>query len=104
MQHGEFSFEKYASQFDRHISSSIPGYNRLMEIVRDLSPRFVQNGTDVVDLGCSTGRLLREIRRRNQGARPRARYVGLDIEGSFARRWRRASNLRFKTETSKRTR
>ena len=97
-----FSFQRYAGEFDRHISASIPGYKRLTEIVCDLSPRFVQDGTEVIDAGCSTGRLLRAIRRRNEEARPAVRYVGLDVERSFAPHWKNARNLRFEHSDARR--
>jgi tRNA (cmo5U34)-methyltransferase len=92
----EFSFADYAPKFDSHIRASIPGY---MELVRDcvnLSPRYVQPGTTVMDLGCSTGHLLAAVRRINQAARPDVDYVGIDCEPGFMPYWdgRRAKNLR----------
>jgi len=62
-----------------------------------LSRDFVQNETTIVDIGCTTGKLLRAVRDRNQASRPAARYVGIDVEQNFRKRWRkrRASNLRF---------
>jgi tRNA (cmo5U34)-methyltransferase len=92
----DFSFANYAPEFDSHIRNSIPGY---MELVRDcvnLSPRYVQPGTTVLDLGCSTAHLLAAVRRINRVGRPDVDYVGIDCEPGFRPYWDglRAKNLR----------
>ena len=62
-----------------------------------LTRRFVQPGTRVIDIGCSTGHLLASIRRANQAARPGIEYIGIDIEPSFSIHWKRfrARNLHY---------
>jgi len=80
----DFSFAAYAAGFDEHIEASIPGSTtRLRAMTVGLSRHFVQNGTNVLDIGCSTGRLLSAIRHANQPVRPRTRYVGIDVEQAF---------------------
>jgi tRNA (cmo5U34)-methyltransferase len=94
----DFSFARHAAKFRSHISSSIPGYKTgLIPACVSLSRRFVQRGTTVLDIGCSTGHTLASIRRANQATRPDVNYVGIDIEPSFREHWNRlkASNLRF---------
>jgi tRNA (cmo5U34)-methyltransferase len=95
----DFSFADYAvrNSFDQHISASIPGYDKLMEKCVGLSRRFVQDYTTVLDVGCTTGKLLRSIRGHNQASRPRARYLGIDLEAKFKRDWSRdrCRNLAF---------
>ena len=92
-----FSFANYADDFDRHIERSIRGYGNLMEDCTELSQYFVEDGTTVCDIGCSTGRLLGAIRARNQERAPGARYLGLDVEPSFQQHWPRhaAPNVEF---------
>jgi tRNA (cmo5U34)-methyltransferase len=92
-----FSFANFADGFDEHIDHSIRGYASLIEDCTELSQYFVEDGTTVCDIGCSTGRLLSEIRARNQARAPGARYVGFDIEPAFARHWqaRAADNVRY---------
>jgi len=94
----DFSFAEHAPDFDAHIDMSIPGYPRLGRRTVRLSRHFVQNGTNVVDVGCSTGVLLRAIRDYNQSDRPDVSYVGIDSEPNFREHWgdRRASNVSFK--------
>jgi tRNA (cmo5U34)-methyltransferase len=87
----DFSFADYADSFDEHIDASIPGCADLKAKVVALSRRFVQDATSVVDIGCSTGRLLRRVRDYNRHARPSARYVGIDFEQAFASRWQELS-------------
>jgi tRNA (cmo5U34)-methyltransferase len=93
----DFSFAEHAPEFDSHIEQSIPGVRQLRSMCVGLSRRFVQNGTTVLDIGCSTGSLLSAIRHMNQPARLGARYVGIDAERAFAPQWRerRAPNLTF---------
>jgi tRNA (cmo5U34)-methyltransferase len=92
-----FSFANFADGFDAHIDASIRGYADLIGDCTELSQYFVENGTTVCDIGCSTGRLLAEIRARNQARAPGARYVGFDIEPAFAPHWqtRAGDNIRF---------
>jgi tRNA (cmo5U34)-methyltransferase len=94
----DFSFGDHAPTFDKHIRSSIPGYKTgLLPACVSLSRRFVQPGTRVLDIGCSSGHLLASIRRANQAARPDVQYLGIDIEPAFSVHWDRlrARNLDF---------
>lgn len=56
----EFSFDTI-EDFDEHIEQSIPNYHLLTDSIRDLSTFFVRPDTAVVDIGCSTGKLLKAI-------------------------------------------
>ncbi len=93
----DFSFAAHADAFDDHIRQSIPGLDVLRSMVVDLSRHFVQPGTTVLDIGCSTGSVLGAVRDANQASQPTANYVGIDVERQFARHWRdrAAGNLRF---------
>jgi tRNA (cmo5U34)-methyltransferase len=94
----DFSFAEHAKHFDAHIRSSIPGYeDGLLPTCVGLSRRFVQTGTIVVDVGCSSGHLLASVREANQAARPNVNYLGLDCEAGFGAQWNglREDNLGF---------
>jgi tRNA (cmo5U34)-methyltransferase len=99
----DFSFAANANDFDRHIRDSIPGYRELCDMCTWLSRDFVQDGTTVVDIGCTTGSLLRAIRDQNQASRPGAMYVGIDTEPKFGESWRRrrAGNVRFEARDAR---
>jgi tRNA (cmo5U34)-methyltransferase len=94
----DFSFGDNAPKFDTHIDCSIPGRKDwLLPTCVALSRRFVQADTAVIDVGCSTGRVLAAIRRENQACRFGVRYVGIDCEPNFLEHWKRyrAKDLAF---------
>ena len=62
----KFSFSAVAKNFDNHINRSIRGYNDLWNDVISMSKYFVENKTNVVDIGCSTGSLLSEMHKKNK--------------------------------------
>ncbi len=95
----DFSFRAQAPTFQAHIGQSIPGYDDLMSKCIGLSRRFVRADTKVVDVGCSTGKLLHEISQYN-ASRSNVSYVGLDMESAFASSWDcyQSKNLNFLTE------
>ena len=66
-----FSFETIKN-FDEHIAQSIPNYHTLTEAICDLSTYFITEDTQVIDLGCSTGKLLEKLPHRGK-------KVGIDI-------------------------
>jgi tRNA (cmo5U34)-methyltransferase len=85
----DFSFQDHAKDFDDHISRSIPGYRELVRTCVRLSRRFVQPGTTVIDVGCSTGHLLASTQEDNQSARPDVNYLGIDCVPNFGDHWGR---------------
>jgi tRNA (cmo5U34)-methyltransferase len=93
-----FSFAAHARRFDHHIQPSIPGLKDLRAKCIRLSRNFVQNGSAVVDIGCSTGVQLRSIRDANEPSRPSVSYIGIDTEPTFGKHWRkrRTGNLEFR--------
>lgn len=84
----DFPFRKIALTFRKHIEASIPSYTSQLipDCVRQ-SVRFVQPGTNVYDVGCSTGHLLARVRRANNKARAGVRYIGIDREPDFGMHW-----------------
>jgi len=55
-----FSFDTIEN-FDDHIAQSIPNYHTLSEAICNLSSYFMIEDTQVIDLGCSTGKLLERL-------------------------------------------
>lgn len=79
----EFSFSNYSDDFDNHIEKSIRGYNDLKKDVLDISNFCIDSNSNVVDIGCSTGSLLKEIENKNKNTKTGVIYNGIEIESSF---------------------
>ena len=79
---GKFTFATREEGFDNHIDGSIRGYGDLWQDVVDISQYFVENNTSVVDIGCSTGKMLKSMIEQNMFA-PDAIYEGVEIEEDF---------------------
>lgn len=56
----KFSFDTI-TDFDDHISKSIPNYHLLNNAIRNISTFFYRKDHSVIDLGCSTGSLLESL-------------------------------------------
>ena len=67
-----FNF-KNIDDFDKHINLSIPSYDTLMNIFSGVLSEYAQPETNVVDIGCSTGKFLAQL---NQIAE--CNYFGID--------------------------
>jgi tRNA (cmo5U34)-methyltransferase len=95
----DFSFANFANGFEEHINHSIRGYADLRDDCVAFSQYFIENDSAVLDLGCSSGALLRRVRDHNQKNVPKVHYIGLEIEKSFKEQWRahRAPNVSFAT-------
>ena len=79
----DFTFAHREEGFDEHIEQSIRGYSNLLEDVISLSRYFVEDNTNVYDIGCSTGKLTARILEHNHKACPDAQYVGVEIAEGF---------------------
>lgn len=78
----KFTFATRDEGFDNHINQSIRHYSDLWNDVLAMSQYFVEDDTNVVDVGCSTGKLLKAMISQNRFA-PDARYIGVEIEEDF---------------------
>jgi tRNA (cmo5U34)-methyltransferase len=79
----DFTFAHRQEGFDEHIDWSIRGYSNLLDDVVSLSRYFVEGDTNVLDIGCSTGKLTARILEHNYGACPDAKYVGVEVAEGF---------------------
>lgn len=79
----KFTFSAVAKDFDEHIRKSIRGYDDLWNDVVSISKYFVENKTNVIDIGCSTGSLINEMYEKNRYAKPDCVYTGIEIEPAF---------------------
>ena len=74
----KFTFAQREEGFDNHIEHSIRGYTDLVNDVLKISEYFVENNSEVIDIGCSTGKLLKSMINQNTFA-PSARYIGIEL-------------------------
>jgi tRNA (cmo5U34)-methyltransferase len=63
--------------FDDMLARSIPDYEGMRRITTELATRFAQEGTSIVDLGCSRGAALKPIMKALENLD--VRYMGLEI-------------------------
>lgn len=76
----DFTFAHREEGFDNHIEKSIRGYSHLLEDIINLSKYFIEDGTNVVDIGCSTGKVTEKLIEFNKGA---GSYYGIELATGF---------------------
>ena len=79
----DFTFAHRQEGFDKHIQQSIRGYDNLMEDVISLSRYFVEDNTNIVDIGCSTGKNTQAMMEYNSDHSPAAKYIGVEVADGF---------------------
>lgn len=87
----DFSFENI-NDFDKHIDLSIPNYSFAVDSVKKYYQYFIQDDTTVLDVGCSTGKLLTELSSDNKNVY----HIGVDVSDNLMPEVRYpAANLSF---------
>ncbi len=72
----DFQFNaEVAAAFDDMVSRSVPYYDEIQRMVVELATDFAVPGSNVVDLGCSTGTTLHAL---DTVVHPEVRFVGVD--------------------------
>ena len=79
----DFTFAHREEGFDEHIEQSIRGYSNLLEDVISLSRYFVEDDTNIVDIGCSTGKLTKAMIEYNQDHCVNGNWIGVEIADGF---------------------
>lgn len=73
---GDFQFDrKTAAVFDDMIARSVPMYQEIQRMTGEIAADFAKPGTNLFDLGCSTGTALLEL---DGLIDPHVRFVGVD--------------------------
>jgi tRNA (cmo5U34)-methyltransferase len=78
----DFEFSHREEGFDNHIEKSIRGYNDLLDDVVSLGRYFIEPNTNVIDIGCSTGKLSHSMMNQNSFAQ-NVTYIGVELSESF---------------------
>jgi tRNA (cmo5U34)-methyltransferase len=68
-----------AKTFVNHIRQSVPLYEEGHSLICQLSDYFVSDTSKVIELGTSTGELLRKLAAHNR-SKPNAKFIGIDTE------------------------
>jgi tRNA (cmo5U34)-methyltransferase len=79
----KFTFATEEDGFDSHIEKSIRGYENLWGDILKFSEYFVEDGTTVIDIGCSTGKMLKAMKIQNDRFAPKCVYKGIEFEEDF---------------------
>ena len=79
----DFTFAHREEGFDNHIEKSIRGYNHLHDDVINLSRYYVEDWTNVVDIGCSTGKTIEAMAVQNEKFAQSANYIGVEVATGF---------------------
>lgn len=58
--------QEVANVFNKHVRQSVPGYDLMNGYVGKLSQWFIQNNSKHLDLGCSTGETIFQVKINNQ--------------------------------------
>ena len=79
----DFTFAHREEGFDDHIEKSIRGYSNLLDDVVSMSRYFVENDTNVYDIGCSTGKMTQRLIEANYNHCTDASWWGIEIADGF---------------------
>jgi tRNA (cmo5U34)-methyltransferase len=72
----DFRFDAGTARvFDDMVSRSVPFYDEIQRMVTEIAAEFAVDGTNLYDLGCSTGTTLLEL---DRAVSPGVRFAGLD--------------------------
>jgi len=82
----DFDFgEKVAAVFDDMLERSIPFYREVQRMIAEMAADFAVEGTNVYDLGCSTGTTLLFL---HQHLSQRVRFIGVDYSEEMLKKCR----------------
>jgi len=72
----DFNFgEKVAAVFDDMLDRSVPFYQEIQRMIAELALDFAADGTNIYDIGCSTGTTLLNLSR---SIGSRVKFIGID--------------------------
>jgi tRNA (cmo5U34)-methyltransferase len=82
----DFAFtEKVASVFDDMLDRSVPFYSEMQRMIAEMANDFAVEGTNVYDLGCSTGTTILNL---NAAISKKVKFVGVDYSEAMLKRCR----------------
>lgn len=88
----KFSFSTIQS-FDEHILNSIQGYPILDDNIVSLAKYFLEDNTNLYDLGCSTGRQMNRIKKTYPDKK--VNFIGIEKEINLTNQIARDKNVKI---------
>jgi len=86
----DFNFgEKVASVFDDMLDRSVPFYQEIQRMIAEIAVDFAVDGTNIYDLGCSTGTTLLNLDAAVRTVRKRVKLIGVDYSQEMLKRCRK---------------
>ena len=73
---------KMVKDFEKHVSKSVPIYDRGQDLIIQLSDYFIKKDSIIYDIGCSTGKLLFKLIEHSE-RKENAKFIGIDIESDM---------------------
>ena len=90
----KWTFDKKTSKnFDNHIVKSVPGYEFGHNIIISIANDSLSDNSKVLDVGCSTGTLLRKL---SKQTRDDTKFIGIDISKNMIRTAKNYKNKNIK--------
>ena len=68
--------DEVAKQFDNHVRQSVYMYDEFHNSIVNMSRFFIEDNTNILDIGTSTGELLKKL----YNDKNNCNYIGIDIE------------------------
>ncbi len=69
-----------AKNFDDHVNKSVPFYEEGHQLVCTIADFFLKDNSNVYEIGCSTGTLLKKLHIDNASIGKRVNLIGIDME------------------------
>ncbi|MFO0854534.1 MAG: carboxy-S-adenosyl-L-methionine synthase CmoA [Planctomycetia bacterium] len=93
----DFSFgKKVATVFDDMLDRSVPSYREIQRMIVEMAADFAVEGTNIYDLGCSTGTTLLNL---GQNIPGKVKFIGIDYsEDMLARCKQKLAEHHFSRE------
>jgi tRNA (cmo5U34)-methyltransferase len=83
---GNWTFENIEKKFDKHITRSIPLYNEIHNICINCSEFFNTEDAIFLDVGCSTGTLIKKFSNKYPAKNYKIKFIGVDTIASMIRK------------------
>ena len=80
----KFTFAQSPEGFDNHIENSVRGYTNLWHDILAMSKYFAEDDTYIVDLGCSSGKLLKNMIDYKKSLKLKFNIKFIEIEEDFS--------------------